>query len=84
MAEKSKPRADVSARKRLVQAAAHARRVLDEEKRRLVVAMVSQGGSLRMAARMVGCSPGTLIGTAARDPEFARRCAEALLGMISR
>jgi hypothetical protein len=45
--------------------------VLDETKRREIVAMLSVGCSRRAAAQYVGCAPGTLTQTALRDPHFA-------------
>jgi hypothetical protein len=51
--------------------------VLDEARRRTIIALVSNGSSRRMAAAYVGCSPSTITRTAARDPEFAARLARA-------
>jgi hypothetical protein len=47
------------------------RPVLDESKRRTVIAMLANGSSRRVAAGYVGCAPSTITRTAARDPEFA-------------
>ncbi len=51
--------------------------ILDEPKRRLIVALVTGGSSRRTAARYVGCAPSTITRTAARDPEFAAQLARA-------
>ena len=53
------------------------RAVLDEAKRQRILALLTCGGSRRMAARYVGCSPGTITRTAARDPHFAEQLAHA-------
>ena len=45
--------------------------VLDEKKRRQVVAILANGSSRRVAALVVGCSHSTIGRTAQRDPEFA-------------
>jgi hypothetical protein len=51
--------------------------VLDETKRRTIVALLMNGSSRRMAAGYVGCAPSTLTRTAARDAEFAAQLARA-------
>ncbi len=51
--------------------------VLDEEKRRTVIAMLANGSSRRMAANYVGCFPMTLMRTILRDPDFAAAVARA-------
>ncbi len=51
--------------------------MLDTVKRGTIVALTRLGGSRRMAAREVGCSPATITRTAARDPQFAARLAHA-------
>jgi hypothetical protein len=51
--------------------------VLDDAKRRMVIALLANGSSRRAAARYVGCAPSTITRTAARDPEFARQLAVA-------
>ena len=53
------------------------RYVLDETKRRTVVALVANGSSRQVAARYIGCAPNTIVRTAARIPEFARELAQA-------
>ena len=55
----------------------HPREALDHIKRATIVALVRLGGSRRMAAREVGCSPSTITRTAGRDPYFAERLAHA-------
>jgi len=47
--------------------------VFDEEKRRLVIALVANGSSRRAAARYVGCAPSTITAAAVRDPDFAEQ-----------
>jgi hypothetical protein len=44
--------------------------VLDDTKRRQVVAILSLGGSRRTAARFVGCAVSTIQNTALRNPAF--------------
>jgi hypothetical protein len=44
---------------------------LDERKRRQIIAIVANGSSRRVAARVVGCSHSTIRRTAERDPTFA-------------
>lgn len=51
--------------------------LLDQSKRRTVVALLANGSSRRIAARFVGCSPSTITRTASRDPEFAAEIAHA-------
>ena len=53
------------------------RYVLDEAKRNMVIALVSNGSSRRVASRYVGCAPATITRTAQRDPEFALKLARA-------
>ena len=53
------------------------RYVLDEPKRRLIVALVANGSSRRVGASFVGCAPSTITRTAARDPDFAQQMAHA-------
>lgn len=51
----------------------HGRRpVLDDGKRREILALLSVGCSRRVAAAYVGCSVTTIRATALRDPEFAK------------
>lgn len=45
--------------------------LLDEMKRREIVAVLSMGGTREMAANYVGCHPTTIWRTANRLPEFA-------------
>ncbi len=49
--------------------------VLDETKRKTIIALLANGSSRRMAAGYVGCAPSTITRTAARDPEFAAQLA---------
>lgn len=53
---------------------------LDEDKRRLVLAILAVGCSRRTAAKYVGCAHTTIQRTALRDPEFAKQleCAEGM------
>ena len=51
--------------------------VLDEIKRREIIAILSVGCSQRTAANYVGCSPSTIGYTAERDPEFAEQISRA-------
>jgi hypothetical protein len=51
--------------------------VLDETKRRMIIALLMNGSSRRMAAGFVGCAPSTITRTAARDAEFAAQLARA-------
>jgi hypothetical protein len=51
--------------------------VLDDTKRRKIVALLANGSSRRVAARVVGCSHTTITRTAARDPDFAAELAAA-------
>jgi hypothetical protein len=53
------------------------RYVLDETKRGIIVALVANGSSRRVAARYVGCAPSTITRTAARDPKFGAELAHA-------
>jgi hypothetical protein len=53
------------------------RPVLDEGKRREILAIVSVGCSQVMAARYAGCAPSTILRTAERDPKFAERLRQA-------
>jgi hypothetical protein len=54
--------------------------VLDEGKRREILAIVSVGCSRRTAARYVGCAVTTIHNTAERDAEFGRRLRRAEQG----
>jgi hypothetical protein len=45
--------------------------VLDETRRRKILALLANGSSRRVAARIAGCSHSTIVRTAQRDPEFA-------------
>jgi len=45
--------------------------VLDDVKRREILAILAVGCSRRVAAAYVGCSPTTIQNTAGRDPQFA-------------
>ncbi|MHC4398613.1 MAG: hypothetical protein ACYTG0_02935 [Planctomycetota bacterium] len=51
--------------------------VLDDGKRREIVAILSVGCSRRTAARYVGCAVSTIQNTAERDPEFAEKLRRA-------
>lgn len=51
--------------------------VLDETRRREILAIVSVGCSRRTAARYVGCAPSTIHNTAERDPQFAAQLENA-------
>ncbi len=53
------------------------RNILDDAKRRMVIALVTQGSSRRVAGRYVGCAGTTITRTAQRDPEFAAQLARA-------
>ena len=53
------------------------RSVLDEIKKREIIAILSVGCSRRTAARYVGCAPATITNTAERDDEFAARLRRA-------
>ncbi len=53
------------------------RPVLDDGKRREILAILSVGCSQNMAARYVGCSQRTIRREAERDPKFAERLAQA-------
>jgi hypothetical protein len=44
---------------------------LDEDKRTKIIALVANGSSRRVAAKIVGCAASTITRTAARDPHFA-------------
>jgi hypothetical protein len=44
---------------------------LDEKKRRKILAILANGSSRRVAARVVGCAHSTIARTAQRDPAFA-------------
>ncbi len=50
---------------------------LDPLRRQRIIALVANGSSRRVAARLVGCSPSTITRTAARDPQFADELARA-------
>lgn len=60
--------------------------VLDEGKRKEILAIVSVGCSRTTAARYVGCAPSTIRGTAERDPQFAEQLGRAVsnseLGLV--
>ena len=47
--------------------------MLDEYKRREILAILAVGGSRRVAARYVGCSVSTIQNTAERDPTFGEQ-----------
>jgi hypothetical protein len=51
--------------------------VLDDDKRRTIIAMLTNGSSARVAAAYVGCAPTTIARTAGRDPDFAAELARA-------
>ncbi len=53
------------------------RPALDENKRSLILAILSVGCSQNMAAQYVGCAPATIRRTAERDPKFAQALREA-------
>ncbi len=44
---------------------------LDETKRRKILALLANGSSRRVAARIAGCAHSTIARTAQRDPQFA-------------
>jgi hypothetical protein len=50
---------------------------LDENKKLAIIALLSNGGSRRAAARYVGCAPSTITRAAARDPDFAAKMDQA-------
>jgi hypothetical protein len=47
--------------------------MLDENKRKKIIALLANGSSRRVAAKYVGCSPSTITRTAAADPDFAEQ-----------
>ena len=51
--------------------------VLDEAKRKRLIALLANGSSRRVAARYVGCAQSTITRTALRDPQFAAELAHA-------
>jgi hypothetical protein len=51
--------------------------VLDEIKKREILAILTVGCSRRTAARYVGCAADTIVNTAQRDPAFAEQLARA-------
>ncbi|MGQ9576476.1 MAG: hypothetical protein ACUVUC_14280 [Thermoguttaceae bacterium] len=51
--------------------------VLDEFKKREILAILTMGCSRRTAARYVGCAPATIRNTADREPEFAEQLRRA-------
>ena len=53
------------------------RPVLDQYKKREILAIISVGCSRRSAARYVGCSPKTISNTAERNAAFARSLRQA-------
>ncbi len=53
------------------------RPVLDEFKRREILAILAVGGSRRTAAGYVGCAVSTIQNTADRDPQFAQNLGQA-------
>jgi hypothetical protein len=53
------------------------RSVLDDFKKREILAIVFVGCSRRTAARYVGCAVSTIANTAVRDPEFAGQLRKA-------
>lgn len=53
------------------------RPVLDDVKRREILAILSVGCSRRTAARYVGCAPSTIQNTADRDSQFAQELRHA-------
>ena len=55
------------------------RPVLDQYKKREILAIISMGHSRRTAARYVGCAPSTIANTAERDAAFARGLRQAEL-----
>lgn len=54
-----------------------ARYALDDAKRQLILGLIANGSSRRVAARYVACSPSTITRTAMRDPQFAAQLARA-------
>lgn len=54
------------------------REVLDDDRRRTILAMIASGSSRRAAARFVGCAASTITRTAQRDPDFGLQLAQAL------
>ena len=53
------------------------RPVLNDSKRRSIIAMVANGSSRRVAARFIGCAPSTITRTAARNLDFAAELVRA-------
>ena len=53
--------------------------VLDKDKKREILAILSVGGSQRMAAAYVGCAHTTIRRTADRDPAFGENFRHALI-----
>lgn len=51
--------------------------ILNQDKRRQIVAILAVGGTRRLAASYVGCTPRTIRNTAARLPEFAEALRQA-------
>jgi hypothetical protein len=51
--------------------------VLDQNKRREILAIIAVGCSRRTAARYVDCAPSTIRYAAERDPDFAEKLAHA-------
>ncbi len=51
--------------------------VLDEAKRKRIIALLANGSSRRIAAHYVGCAQSTITRTALRDPQFAAELAHA-------
>jgi hypothetical protein len=50
---------------------------LDATKRQLIISILANGSSRRVAAQMAGCAASTIQRTAERDPEFAAQIARA-------
>jgi hypothetical protein len=53
------------------------KKTLDDEKRAAIYGILAVGGTRRLAARYVGCSPATIHNTVLRDAEFRRRIRKA-------
>ncbi len=51
--------------------------MLDDNKRKKIIALLANGSSRRVAAKYVGCSPSTITRTAAADPDFSEQLAAA-------
>jgi len=57
------------------------RDLLNDAERRQVIAILANGSTRRIAARVVGCVPSLITRTATCDPDFARQLARAEHGV---